>query len=54
MVKKKVLIIGNGFDLDLGWETGYRDFVSSNYWLLKGKAPDSPMAQHEIKTKCFD
>lgn len=46
MTKKKVLIIGNGFDLDLGWETGYRDFVSSNYWPLKGKAADSPMAEH--------
>ena len=25
----KVFIIGNGFDLDLGWKTSYKDFVQS-------------------------
>ncbi len=30
-MKKKVFIIGNGFDLDLGWNTSYKDFVHSNY-----------------------
>lgn len=30
-MKKKVLIIGNGFDLNLGWRTSYKDFVNSNY-----------------------
>lgn len=29
---KKVFIIGNGFDLDLGWNTRYSDFVRSQYW----------------------
>lgn len=42
---RKVFIIGNGFDLDLGWKTGYRDFVSSKYWPLKDKDPYSMMAQ---------
>ena len=45
-MKKKVLIIGNGFDLDLGWKTGYIDFVSSEYWPLNNKTPDSPMAEY--------
>lgn len=31
MLKKKVFIVGNGFDLNLGWETGYKDFVNSDY-----------------------
>lgn len=30
-MKKKVFIIGNGFDLNLGWKTSYRDFVHSDY-----------------------
>lgn len=29
---KKVFIIGNGFDLDLGWNTRYSDFAKSQYW----------------------
>lgn len=28
----RVLIIGNGFDLDLGWNTRFSDFVKSDYW----------------------
>lgn len=43
---KKVLIIGNGFDLSLGWKTSYSDFVSSDYWPLKNKAPYCPMAEY--------
>lgn len=29
---KSVLILGNGFDLDLGLNTNYEDFVKSSYW----------------------
>ena len=29
---KRVLVIGNGFDLDLGWNTRFSDFASSKYW----------------------
>lgn len=31
-MSKKVFIIGNGFDLDLGMNTRYSDFVKSNKW----------------------
>ena len=34
MKKKKVFIIGNGFDLDLGWKTRYSDFAKSSFWRL--------------------
>lgn len=30
--KTIVLIIGNGFDMDLGWKTSYKDFVNSKKW----------------------
>ena len=29
---KRVLVIGNGFDLDLGWNTRFSDFTKSKYW----------------------
>lgn len=28
----RVLIIGNGFDLDLGWNTRFSDFARSGFW----------------------
>ena len=31
MRKKKVLVIGNGFDLNLGRKTSYKDFYESKY-----------------------
>lgn len=31
MNKKKVLIIGNGFDLNLGRKTSYKDFYESEF-----------------------
>ena len=30
-----ILIIGNGFDLDLGLKTKYSDFAKSEYWIKK-------------------
>lgn len=30
---KKVLILGNGFDLDLGMKSRYKDFMSSQTWI---------------------
>lgn len=36
MSKKKVFIIGNGFDLDLGWDTRYSDFAKSTFWQFEG------------------
>ena len=41
----KVLIIGNGFDLDLGLNTKYSDFVASDKWPLRNVSKiDSPLA----------
>lgn len=31
-MSKKILIIGNGFDIDLGLRTRYSDFAKSNIW----------------------
>lgn len=35
-----VLIIGNGFDLDLGLPTRYSDFANSDYWPHVDRVPD--------------
>lgn len=32
---KNLIIVGNGFDLDVGYKTRYSDFVNSNQWPLK-------------------
>ena len=45
-MRKKVCIIGNGFDLNLGWKTSYKDFISSEYWPLKNKEPYCLMAEY--------
>ena len=43
----KVLIIGNGFDLDLGLNTKYSDFVTSDKWPLRNISKiDSPLAYY--------
>lgn len=55
-MSKKVLIIGNGFDLDLGWNTRFKDFAKSHFWPLRTKAPDCPMAEflHEkVDIECW-
>ena len=45
-MRKKVFIIGNGFDLNLGWKTSYKDFISSEYWPLKNKESYCLMAEY--------
>ena len=45
-MRKKVFIIGNGFDLNLGWKTSYKDFISSEYWPLRDKEPYCLMAEY--------
>lgn len=45
-MKKKVFIIGNGFDLDLGWNTSYKVFYKSKYWPLKSFNLFCPMANY--------
>lgn len=42
---KKVFIVGNGFDLDIGWNTDYRHFIASDYWPLKGITPNCQLAE---------
>lgn len=29
---KKIIILGNGFDLNLGLKTSYKQFMNSNYF----------------------
>lgn len=47
---KKVFIIGNGFDLDLGWNTRYSDFAKSQYWPHKDFIYQ-PNLQHTLQQK---
>lgn len=35
MTSDKVFIIGNGFDISLGWKTKYSDFAGSSLWPFK-------------------
>lgn len=37
---KNALIIGNGFDMDLGLHTSYRSFIDSTYWPFPGYCPN--------------
>lgn len=53
-MKKKVFIIGNGFDLDLGWKTRYKDFVDSDYWPLKENNPNCDMARYLVESTNVD
>ena len=41
-----VLIIGNGFDLDLGMHTSYRDFANSNYWPFGSPIHSNNLGDH--------
>ena len=36
---KRLLVIGNGFDLDLGYKTGYKDFVANDNPAGEGRFP---------------
>lgn len=49
--KKIVLVIGNGFDLDLGLKTSYRDFWESDYC---PKDYPSPLIRHLNSNWCDD
>ena len=55
-MKKKVFIIGNGFDLDLGWKTRYSDFASSKFWIGDSYGSDlkSRLNQDKRIEKWFD
>lgn len=47
---KKVFIIGNGFDLDLGWNTRYSDFAQSKFWPIDGYVFDRNL-QYTLQEK---
>lgn len=36
-MERNVFIIGNGFDLDLGWKTSFSSFAYSQYWTQIGR-----------------
>ena len=42
-IPNRLLIIGNGFDLDLGRKTRYSDFAKSEFW---PKDLDSDLYEH--------
>lgn len=42
----RVLVIGNGFDLDLGWNTRFSDYMQSKYWPMNNH-PGSILAHLE-------
>lgn len=45
-MKKKVFIVGNGFDLNLGWNTRYDDYIHSKYCPIHPVGGDScPMEE---------
>lgn len=54
--KKVVLVIGNGFDMDLGWQTSYKSFAESNYWPFKDYKQHlgGYLETHAKKEKWFD
>lgn len=65
--KKLVLVIGNGFDLDLGLKTSYKDFCNSQYCpsnfhgsckqkniVLGTKEFESPNEDYDFLQKAFD
>lgn len=53
---KRVFIIGNGFDLNLGWKTGYRDFVESQYCPIEnsGSSLSGFLAEKTMIDRWFD
>lgn len=46
-----LLIIGNGFDLDLGLKTGYKDYVNSDKWPFKHCSILSPRLGSYLRRK---
>ena len=58
MPNQKLLIVGNGFDLDLGLRTSYRDFASSAFWPCNVQAElyslDDFLGKEKKSQKWFD
>lgn len=53
---RKLLIIGNGFDLDLHLKTSYSDFISSHFFLdnVKGNINLNELYKGKIQVSIFD
>lgn len=49
----RILILGNGFDMDLGLKTGYHDFMNNeHYWpFVKSTSDNSPLGEMLINIK---
>ncbi len=49
----RILILGNGFDMDLGLKTGYHDFMNNDHYWPFSEAPShySPLGQELKKIK---
>ncbi len=45
-MSKNIFIIGNGFDLDLGWKTRFSDFAKSNFWPNSNNFSISDLQRH--------
>ena len=54
--KKIVLVLGNGFDMDLGWQTSYKSFAESEFWPFKDKKENlgGYLESHSKSDKWFD
>ena len=44
MGEETLLIVGNGFDLSMGFKTSYGDFMKSTYFPNEGKHPTPILA----------
>lgn len=54
---KIILVIGNGFDLDLGWKTTFSQFANSSYWPQRPKEHANlyiALNQHRSISEWFD
>lgn len=54
--KKVVLVLGNGFDMNLGWQTSYKSFAESSLWPFKNKIENlgGYLESHSKSDKWFD
>ena len=46
-----VLVLGNGFDLDLGWHTRFADYANSKYWPNDQSFHISPLQGYLVRRK---
>ena len=52
-IMEKILIIGNGFDLNLGFQTSYNDFLSSDRFRMLADG-DNQLAHYLSKTNQYN